>query len=507
MKKIFKDNPQEILSILKKIRSEKKKIVLCHGVFDVLHTGHINHFLKAKSFGDILIVSVTADKFIKKGPNRPFYNLTQRMEVISQLREIDYVIASNEVTSLNNLKLIKPNFYCKGSDYKDSKNDLTNNIILEKNTVKKFNGKIVFTDTKLHSSSKILKSNFDFLNKAQNKFIKNIKKKGEINIRDYFTKMQNLKVLIVGEIIIDSYIYGEAVGKSAKDPIIVLKEKNTEEYLGGAAAIAKNVSSFSKNVTLVSAFEKSSKYNNFIENHINSAFKIRKFNKKNFKTIIKKRFVESINKRKLLGLYSINDEIIDKINEKKIIKYLEKNKKKFDLVIVADYGHGFISHRISNFISKNFKNTFINCQINSFNNRSQNILKFNKSNCIIMNETELRIDLRDESNNVKDLSRKFFKKYDFKLLVVTSGSSGSNIFFKENNEVIFCPAFGSNIVDKTGSGDSLLALFSLCYIAGMGKELSILIGSLAAAISLNYIANSKIINKDTIIKSSENLIY
>ena len=497
---------EEILKIINKLKYKKKKIVMCHGVFDVLHTGHINHFIKSKSLGDILIVSITADKYIRKGPNRPFYNLMKRMQMVNQLKVVDYVIPSTETTSINNLKLIKPNIYCKGEDYKNSSNDLTKNIILEKKITNKNNGKIIFTNTPMHSSSYILKSNFDFLNKEQKAFIESIKIQIDNKFRDNFNKIQNLKVLIIGEVIIDEYIYGEAVGKSAKDPIIVLKEGKTDRFLGGATSIAKNISAFSKNVTLLSLFENNNTNHKFISDKIGKSFKLKKFTKNNFKTIVKKRIVESVNKRKLLGLYNINDEVIDYKNEKKIIDYLSLNKKKFDIVIVADYGHGLFSEKISKYISNNFKNSFINCQINSFNYRSQNISKFNKSYCIIINETELRVDLKDDNNKVNKLALKFFEKYDFKILVVTSGSSGSTIFFKKNNNSIFCPAFGSRIVDKTGAGDSLLAIFSICLSSGMGEKLSIFLGSLAAAESLNYIANEKIIDKNTLIKSAENLL-
>ena len=104
-------NLQKILS--KKKRKNKKKIVLCHGVFDLLHIGHIKHFREAKSKGDILVVTVTPDKFVSKGPNRPIFSLNTRMEAISELDCVDFVapnITSNAIKPIINLK---PNFYCK----------------------------------------------------------------------------------------------------------------------------------------------------------------------------------------------------------------------------------------------------------------------------------------------------------------------------------------------------------------------------------------------------------
>ena len=66
-----KDPAKVLLKKIETLKKKNKKIVLCHGVFDLVHLGHLKHFKKAKSFGDFLIVSITKDEFIKKGPGRP----------------------------------------------------------------------------------------------------------------------------------------------------------------------------------------------------------------------------------------------------------------------------------------------------------------------------------------------------------------------------------------------------------------------------------------------------
>lgn len=504
MTKIF--NHRDLVKKLDNLRKKNLKIVLCHGVFDILHSGHILHFKEAKALGDILVVSITKDEFINKGPNRPFLNTTQRMKIISELRLVDFVVDSPEISAIHNISMIKPDIYCKGPDYKNEKLDLTGKIIREKKILKSFKGKIMYTKSPKLSSSNLLNNNFNYLSYEQKKYIENIKKNNQFEFRSLFKKIEKMRVLIIGELIIDRYIFGEAVGKSSKDPIIVLNENKTLSYLGGSASIAKNLSSLSKKVTLLTLKNQNCEENKFINKEINNLFKVKYFTKKNFKTIVKKRFVESLNNRKLLGLYNINDEIIDKKNENKIINYLNNNSKNFDTVIVADYGHGLISEKISNSIKKSFKNCFINTQINSFNIRSQNINKYKNSNCVIINEGELRLDLKDNTNSLQNLSKVFFKKYKVKTLVVTSGSKGANIFYNsKNKKSISCPAFGSIVIDKTGSGDSLLALFSIFKTLNLNDEISLLIGSLAAAESLKNIANSKIIQKDSIIKSIENI--
>ena len=135
MKKII--NISSISEILKKIRKNKKKVVLCHGVFDLLHFGHINYFREAKKNGDIVIASITADKYVLKGPGRPYFNFKNRAKVISELSSVDYVIESDAETAEKILNIVKPDVYFKGQDYKDKKSDITMNIGKEIRIVKK----------------------------------------------------------------------------------------------------------------------------------------------------------------------------------------------------------------------------------------------------------------------------------------------------------------------------------------------------------------------------------
>ena len=145
---------------IKKFLSKKKKrnnkIVLCHGVFDLLHIGHIKHFSESKSYGDILIVSVTCDKFVNKGPHRPAFEEEQRMEAIQALNMVDFVVLSKYPTATKIIEEIKPDIFCKGPDYKNHLDDITGEIKNEIKAIKKNNGKIVFTKDVTFSSSKLI---------------------------------------------------------------------------------------------------------------------------------------------------------------------------------------------------------------------------------------------------------------------------------------------------------------------------------------------------------------
>ena len=123
-------NSDQLLKKIKKIKSQRKKIVLCHGVFDLIHIGHIKHFEEAKKYGDILIVSLTSDKYVNKGDGRPVFNQNLRSEFLNSITCIDFIFINNHASSTNVIKIIKPNFYIKGPDYKNHQRDLTKKIFL-----------------------------------------------------------------------------------------------------------------------------------------------------------------------------------------------------------------------------------------------------------------------------------------------------------------------------------------------------------------------------------------
>ena len=142
-------NINKLSKKVEELKRKKKKIVLCHGVFDLLHLGHILHFEKAKSLGDVLIVSLTSDKFVNKGPGRPAFKESNRVHSISAIGIVDFVPINNDYTAIDLIKKIKPNIYCKGPDYKENLKDITGEITNEIKSVKKLEVKL-FTLAEKH---------------------------------------------------------------------------------------------------------------------------------------------------------------------------------------------------------------------------------------------------------------------------------------------------------------------------------------------------------------------
>ena len=241
----------DLNTLVKKIEKEKKKkkkIVLCHGVFDLVHIGHIKHFQSAKKFGDILVVTITDDKYVNKGPGRPIFNSKLRSEFISSLETVDYVAISHNETASDVIESIKPNIFCKGREYKKHGNDVTKNIKKELITLKLNNGVIKYTNDIVHSSSNLINNHFI----SNNKKIK-IENFSIVDLNRILLKIKKLKVLVIGEVIIDQYQPCTAVGKSGKEPMLIFNKYNeVKNFTGGALAIAQNVSNYCSKVKILS---------------------------------------------------------------------------------------------------------------------------------------------------------------------------------------------------------------------------------------------------------------
>jgi rfaE bifunctional protein kinase chain/domain/rfaE bifunctional protein nucleotidyltransferase chain/domain len=487
---------------VKSAKTDGKKVVHCHGVFDLLHIGHIKHFEEAKSYGDILVVTATADKYVNKGPNRPVFAIELRLEALASLEAIDYVAENKGPTAVETIKILKPDIYCKGPDFKNNADDITGKIGEEKDAVKFVDGEIKYTTDITFSSSNLLNRFGDVYSKPQKSFIEQLKSKYSFDdMKKLIDDLKDAKVLVIGETIIDQYVFCEALGKSGKEPVLVLRDMGTEQYAGGAAAIARHLADFCSEITLLSILGEKGEHEDFIRSNIPENVETFFLYKTDSPTIVKKRFVDHINKSKVLGVYSLNEEVIKKDIEMQFLHRLEKLIPQHDMVIVSDYGHGMISSKTAEFIAEKAPFLALNAQVNAANIGYHTMNKYRSVECAIINETELRHELRDREGDVKPLLKKLAVNLSSKFSVVTSGSSGAILYNHESEDYFVCPAFASKVVDKIGAGDAMLALLSISLFNTGEESLSLLLGSLAAAQSVESIGNSIPISKTTLLKT------
>tara|TARA_B100000989_G_scaffold233385_1_gene180165 strand:+ start:3740 stop:5257 length:1518 start_codon:yes stop_codon:yes gene_type:complete len=495
------------LNIFEEIYKKSKKTVMCHGVFDLLHLGHIRHFKDAKKLGEILIVSVTADKFVNKGPGRPYFNLSQRMEAIASLNCVDYVVPSNSEDAIKILNIVKPKIYCKGEDYKKHSLDITKKIKKEISVVKKYKGRIYYTNNITFSSSNLINKSFDTFNENQTKTILNIKdflKKNDIE--EYFKNLKTTNVLLIGEAIIDQYIFCSPLGKSSKDPILTFKQISKKNYIGGSLAIAKQLSPYCKKINLITLSIKDREYKKFVKKNLPNNVNIIYVDKKNSKTIVKKRYVDFNSNNKLIGIYDLEDDYFDNKFHKKITNTILNQVNKNNVTIISDYGHNLMDKKIVNLLKKKSKFISANVQLNSANTQKHSINNYTNVDSLIINEAELRSHLRNTDSELKKLIKKICKDLDLKFCIVTCGKQGAYLYNSKKNKFFYSAAFAKNVVDKVGSGDAMFSLISIFLSVKADENISLFIGSLAAAISVENQANSSFLNEVILKKTIKHIL-
>ncbi len=501
-------NETKLTALVKKLKSQNKKIILCHGVFDLLHIGHIKYLQESSLKGDVLIVTVTEKKFVGKTPNRPFFSNQHRLEGIAALECVSYTMLNKSKTAVNIIKQLKPDFYCKGPDYKNFKDDLTGEIKNELRALKQVGGKFHITNTPTYSSSNLLNSNYNTYSKNIRNNLKKIKIKfnKKYHLEKELKKIQSKKVVIIGESIIDEYTYCEALGKSGKEPILNFKEVKNDKFLGGSLAIANHLSSFCKEVKLISFMGKDFKYAEFIKKNLKKNVKFR-YIKKNETTIVKRRLIEGVNNFKLLGIYQLDEKENSKFEDKKLKDLINKEVKKNDILLIGDYNHGMINNDIANYISKKRKYNFnLMSQINSSSLSNFALKKYKFPNLIVINERELRHELRDKSSNIESLMKKYSNEYYCKNMVITAGKNGFYFLNKNFGKVLKYDAFTDKFVDKIGAGDVIFATLSLFISSKLEKNLSMILSSIAGHFAVNTVANKNFLEFDKLKNSLFNLL-
>ncbi|HAW49435.1 TPA: hypothetical protein DCX16_00560, partial [bacterium] len=337
----------EVIDIVEKLKKEGKKTVLSLGIFDVIHPGVITHLRLAKNQGDILIASVIKNKDVKRGPSRPIFDEGLRAENVASIEYVDYVCLVDDNPPFECLKVIKPDIFAKGKDYKDRPEEISAILKYKEDAIKIAGCKVHFTSGTTISSTHIINQFLDVYPQETRRYLNRLSCKYNIfQIIDMIENTKNLSVLIIGDGIIDEYHYCESMGKSAKDHLVVSRYLSKEVFAGGTFAIANHTASVCKNVHLITLLGNDDTREDFILDKLKPNITYKFFYRDDGPTIIKRRFVNQYLNQKIFEVCYMNNDKIKKYLEEEILEYLTPQLQKYDLVMVADFGHGFITDDI-----------------------------------------------------------------------------------------------------------------------------------------------------------------
>jgi len=371
---------------------------------------------------------------------------------------VDHVCVGNDGRPFECVKRIKPDIFAKGRSIKDFDANAPEKILKEEKELYFGASRIHETAGFSFSSSEIIENFLNIYPKEVKAFLKEFSRRyGFDSVREKINGLVGLKVLLIGDGIIDEYHYCESLGKSAKSNLVVNKYLAHEIFAGGAFAIANHL--------LGNDPERES----FVRKSLKPNVKIKFFHREDSPTVTKKRYINQYLNQKMFEVNYLNENYINGRLESGIVEYLKTAIPHYDLVLVSDFGHGFITGKIIRSIEQYSVKFAVNTQVNAANYGYNMVTKYRRPAFVCLDEHELRLTAQERFADIEHVARKVREGIDAACLIVTLGKNGS-LGINKNKELNRTPVFSSKVVDTVGAGDGFSAVFILGKLQGWPAE-------------------------------------
>ena len=451
-------------------RLRDKKIVLCHGAFDLVHMGHVLHFEEAASLGDVLVVTLTADKYITKKRSVSFTE-EYRARQVAALEIVDFVAIVNEPSAVAAIEALKPDVYVKGSEYSNLILDKTANIFREKNLIEGYGGRIHFTTGETFSSTKLshflqaspeaVQDNPLLRNeKAVFRDVSTLRFKLE-DLKTFLVRASALRVCLLGETIVDEWVDVAVTNLSQKSRCVAGQETARIRQVGATGVIALHLSSFVRQVDCFT--------NGTLGDAVPANISVTQLTPS---PLVKTRFVDRDS-----GLPLFESKVLDIPDVSRELPDFDD----YDLVLIADFGHGLLDARAINEKIAKKRRCFVAAmaQVNSSNYGYNLPGKYVGADYYSLNRTEAELSLHEKDLPSDELIERMARLLSCRALSVTDGKQG--VIVRMGEEVTSLPTLSTSVVDTIGCGDAYFALSSAAACVRLPARLVALAGSIGAA--------------------------
>ena len=469
----------------------KYKKILITGNFNVIHSGHLRILGFAKKICKKLVVGIFSDK---NAGHSAFVSEKERVKNIKSNIFVDEVFIIRGSLEKSIIK-IKPDAIVKGIEFKNKFN-------FEEKILKKINSKLIFSSGNSSLSSLNLISS-EYQNQKSSKLIKpddyikrhKITKK---NILKTISKFKKLKVLVIGDSILDEYIDTEPVGMSQEDATIVVSPIDKKKFVGGASIVAAHAASLGSKSYFLSVVGNDNE-GKFLEKKLKDYGVFTNFITDDSRPTTKKvRFRSS--EKSLLRLNTFDQTPISSNIENKILNKIEKLVKKVDVVIFSDFNYGLLNKKFVNKIADKINNSKKITIAADSQSSSQlgDITKFKKIDLITPTEYEARVSSKNFSSGIVELSLNLLNETNVKNVVLTLNKEGILIQSgkKENYSTDKLNALSEIVRDPAGAGDSFLIISAMSFAINHNIWISAYLGSLASALQVQKIGNTPLDPKE-----------
>jgi len=490
--------PAELAKIIGP-RPRDKTVIMCHGVFDVVHPGHLRHLVYAKSKADLLVASLTADRHVSKGTYRPHVPQDLRALNLAAFEIVDYVVVDPNDTPLENLRTIQPDYFAKGYEYTAS--GLPQKTQAELDVITSYGGEIIFTPGDIvYSSSKLIE--LEPPNIQIDKLITLMETEGLTfdSLRRTLDQFAGRRVHVVGDTIVDSFTQCAMIGGQTKTPTMSLLFQEKQDYIGGAGVVAEHIRAAGAEVVFSTVLGNDQLKKFVLDGLNNSGVEVRAIIDSTRPTTNKNAIVAG--GYRLLKVDTLDNRSISDDIQSKLRKAIAEMKA--DAVVFSDFRHGIFNRlTIPGLIAAIPRNMFkvADSQVAS---RWGNITEFKGFDLITPNEREARFALGDQDSGVRPLASRVYDAAACTTLILKMGDRGVLTCRSSDHEALnsffVVDSFVDRVVDAVGAGDALLAYATLSMLAAKCPVTATIIGSVAAAVECEADGNHPVKPADVLAK-------
>jgi len=490
--------PEELRQILGPPPREKK-VIMCHGVFDVVHPGHIRHLIYAKTKAPILVASLTADKHIDKGKYRPHIPQDLRAANLAAFEIVDYVVIDQNAKPLENIAFLQPDYFAKGYEYTSS--GVHPKTAEEATVVEAYGGSIIFTPGDIvYSSSRLIELQPPAIKLEKLLTLMESERIGFDTLRRTLAAMAGKRVHVVGDTIVDSLTQCAMIGGQTKTPTMSVLYENRTDYLGGAGIVSKHLRAAGAEVVFSTVLGDDALKEFTLDDLRTAGVDARPIIDAARPTTNKNAIV--VGGYRLLKIDTLDNRTIGN----GVLAKMEASIREVpaDAVIFSDFRHGIFNRRTIPGLIHALPDGVYRVADSQVASRWGNITEFQDFDLITPNEREARFALGDQDSGVRALASDVYDAARCRTLIMKLGERGVLTCRNGNHEALdsffTIDSFVDRLVDAVGAGDALLAYSTLAMLSAGCPAQATILGSMAAACECEREGNIPVTPADVLAK-------
>jgi len=469
---------------------------LCYGLFNLIHPGHLRYFQTAKQYGSRLVVALRGDSMLSEVQRRECFAETERARAVAALELIDNVIILDSGGLEDLVSLTKPKTLILGTEFEKERSREVGEAV---NRIHDYDGRVIYEAGETHyASAHLFLGRQDEIEDGRSRQFRTALSSQAIDLSKVLLSLRKTpgpNMLVLGDTIVDRYVACDPIGMSSEAPVIVVKELESRDFLGGAGIVAAHIAALGGECTYISVTGEDVHADFVKDRLIEYQVKAKLFVDKSRPTTRKIRYM--VENQKLFRVSRLKEHRLPRDVEDLIVEKILELAPCLNSIVVADFVYGVITPRILEIlqvVSKDYDiQLYGDLQCSS---QVGNIAKFRNFKLLCPTEREARIALNNQDDGVEYVANLLMTETSSSNLVLKLGGDGFIAYSRDiNNNFVYrqhFPALTINPVDVAGAGDSLLAGVSVGLAQGLSLMEASALGCCVAALAVQSVGNNPV---------------